>query len=305
MPASTDGYGEAMAASDVDALVIGGGPAGLSAALWLARLRCRTLVADRGEPRNRWADRTYGYLGFDGQPPGALLDAGRAELRRYEEAELAPVGARSLHRADGHFEAELDDRRVRAAAVIVATGVVDAVPPLAGLREHYGTQVFVCPLCDGYEMRGRAVAVVGAGGNAGAFAQELLRWASDVTVVPLGDERPTDAVTRPARLADAPARAVLDAGDRLTAVELRDGERVPCDAVFLRSEVIGVTDLATHLGCELTDEGLLQVDEEGRTTVDCVYAAGDCTPGPHLVQVAAAQGARAGLHCAQQLVARR
>src|SRR5215213_3495183 len=144
----------------VDALVIGGGPAGLSAALWLARLRCRTLVADRGEPRNRWVDASYGYLGFDGEPPSALLDAARRDLARYREVEIAPVGVRRLHRSDGHFDAELDDRRVRAAAVVVATGVVDTVPPLPGLREHYGKHVFVCPLCDGYEVRDRDVAVL-------------------------------------------------------------------------------------------------------------------------------------------------
>ena len=289
----------------IDALVIGGGPAGLTAALWLARNRCRTLLADRGEPRNRWAGSSFGYLGFDGEPPGALLRAGRRDLAAYAEAEIAEVGVRSLHRADGGFEAELDDRRVRAAAVVVATGVVDVIPPLPGLGEHYGTQVFVCPLCDGYEFRDRDVAVLGAGGNAGAFARELLRWSTHVTVIPMGDETPNDAIEPPVRTAPAPAAAVA-AGDRgLEALVLRDGQRVECDAVFFRSEVAGVTDLAVHLGCELTDEGLLRVDDDGRTNVDCVYAAGDCTPGPHLVQIAAAEGARAGLHCAQQLSARR
>jgi thioredoxin reductase len=289
----------------VDALVIGGGPAGLSAALWLVRNRCRTLVADRGEPRNRWVDASFGYLGFDGEPPHALLDAGRNDLAAYAEAELAPVGVRTLHRADGGFEAELDDRRVRADAVVVATGVVDVVPPLAGLGEHYGKQVFVCPLCDGYEVRERAVAVLGAGGDAGTFARELLRWAAQVTVVPLGDEMPSDAIDAPVRTVSEPAAAVMTGDRGLEALELRDGRRVECDAVFLRTQVHGVNDLAAQLGCEVTDEGLLRVDEDGRTNVDCVYAVGDCTPGPQLVQIAAAEGVRAGLHCAQQLSDRR
>jgi thioredoxin reductase len=294
-----------MQTETVDALVVGGGPAGLSAALWLARHRFRTLVADKGEPRNRWVDATFGYLGYDGRPPDALLDAGRAELGRYAEAQHVPVGVRSLHRADGHFEAELDDRRVRAGTVVIATGVVDAVPPLAGLREHYGKHVFVCPLCDGYEVCDRTVAVLGAGGNAGAFGTELLRWAEQVVVVPLGDELPSDAIDVPVRLAAAPASSLVVGPDGVVGLELQDGDRVECDAVFLRSEVTGVTDLAVHLGCELTDEGLVQVDDDGCTTVECVYAVGDCTPGPHLVQVAAAEGARAGLHCAQRLMANR
>jgi thioredoxin reductase len=294
-----------MDVEEVDALVVGGGPAGLSAALWLARHRFRTLVADRGEPRNRWVDATYGYLGYDGAPPTALLDAGRRELARYAEAELVPAAVRTVHRADAHFEAELDDRRVRAAAVVIATGVVDAVPPLEGLQEHYGKRVFVCPLCDGYEMCDRRVAVLGAGGNAGAFGTELLRWASDVIVVPLGEERPSDPLSPPVRLASAPASSMVVEPDGAVEIDLRDGNRVECDAVFLRSEVIGVTDLAVHLGCALNEEGLLRVDDDGRTTVEGVYAVGDCTPGPHLVQVAAAEGARAGLHCAQRLMSNR
>jgi thioredoxin reductase len=300
-----------MDVQEVDALVVGGGPAGLSAALWLARHRFTTFVADRGEPRNRWVSSSFGYLGFDNESPQALLVAGRAELGRYEEAELAEVGVRALHRANGHFDAELDDRHVRATAVVVATGVVDDVPPLAGLREHYGKDVFVCPLCDGYEIRGRKVAVLGAGGTAGAFANELLRWATEVTVVPLDGEGPTDSIDPPVRTAAAPARAVVDGsrgisgGSGISGIELDDGELVECDAVFLRSQVTGVTDLAAHLGCELTDEGLVRVDEHGRTCVDMLYAAGDCTPGPQIVQLAAAEGAVAGLHCAQQLTLRR
>jgi thioredoxin reductase len=162
MPVPARGYGTAMD-DVVDALVVGGGPAGLSAALWLARHRCRTLVADRGEPRNRWVDVSHGYLGFDGEPPAALIRAGRSELRRYPEVELASTGVRSIHRIDRGFEAELDDRRLRTAAVVIATGVADVVPPLDGLWKHYGKHVFVCPLCDGYEMRDRPVVVLGAG----------------------------------------------------------------------------------------------------------------------------------------------
>jgi thioredoxin reductase len=287
----------------VDVLVVGGGPAGLSAALWLGRHRCRTLVADRGEPRNRWVEASYGYLGFDGAAPDALLRAGRDELRRYPEVELAAVGVRSVHRVDGGFEAELDDRRLRTAAVVVATGVVDAVPPLAGLREHYGKHVFVCPLCDGYEVRDRRVVVLGAGGRVGAFASELLHWASEVTVVPLGDERPRDAISPPVVYAESPARTITDDERGITGIALADGRRVECDAIFLRSDITPVNELAVHLGCACNEEGLLEVDAEGRTSVDCVYAVGDCTPGPQLVQIAAAEGARAGLHCARQVMA--
>src|SRR5688572_6202523 len=119
--------------AEPDVLVVGGGPGGLSAALWLARHRLRTLVADRGEPRNRWVDASFGYLGFDGRPPSDLLDAGRRDVGAYAEAELREVSVRSLHREGDRFVAQLDDGVVRVRAVVLGTGVVDEVPPLAGL----------------------------------------------------------------------------------------------------------------------------------------------------------------------------
>ena len=290
-------------AAHIDVLVVGGGPAGLAAALWLGRHRFTTVVADRGEPRNRWVDTSFGYLGFDNQPPTALLDAGREDLSRYPSVTLIPVGVRAIHRDDGGFEVELDDRRLRSSAVVFATGVTDVVPPLPGLRERYGTDVFVCPLCDGYEIRNKEVVVLGAGGSAGEFAEELVHWASKVTVVPLGDERPRDAAPEGVEFVTTPAAELV--GSPELGVVLSDGSTVSCGAVFLRSECRAVTDLAAHLGCALDDEGLLVVDDDGCTSVPDVYAAGDCTPGPQIVQIAAAEGTRAGLRCAQELMARR
>jgi thioredoxin reductase len=286
----------------VDVVVVGGGPAGLAAALWLGRNRLRVLVADRGEPRNRWVDATFGYLGFDGAHPDALLDAARKDLVRYDVA-VVGAGVRSVHRVEGSFSVDLDDRRVTCASIVFATGVADVVPPVPGLAEHYGTGVFVCPLCDGYEVRDRSVVVLGAGGAVGGFATEVQRWAGTITVVPLGDESPSDDIPDDVELATAPAASVAGSSS-VEGVVLADGSTVPCDAIFLRSATVPVTDLAAHLGCDLDDDGLIVVDPDGATSVDGVFAAGDCTPGPQIVQVAAAEGARAGLRCAQALVDR-
>jgi thioredoxin reductase len=182
--------------------------------------------------------------------------------------------------------------------------VRDVVPPLAGLRDHYGTSVYVCPLCDGYECREQRVVILGAGGSVGAFAQELLQWASSVVVVPLGDERPTDALPDGVTCTDHPATAV-HGSSCVERVELKDGSIVPCDAIFFRSETIPATDMAADVGCDLDEDGLVIVDADGRASAPDVYAAGDCTPGPRIVQVAAAEGARAGLQCAETLMARR
>ncbi|MEN3271882.1 MAG: hypothetical protein V7636_643 [Actinomycetota bacterium] len=288
-----------------DVVVVGGGPAGLASALWLGRHRFRTVVVDRGEPRNRWVDETFGYLGFDATPPDELLRAARRDLERYPEVTRITSGVRAAHRQADRFLVEADDEQLDAAAIVFATGVVDAVPPLPGLREHYGTSVFVCPLCDGYEVAGTRVAVLGAGGTAGAFAAELLRWARCVTVVPLGEERPTDDLPSSVSMAPARATAVEGTTSGIDRIALSDGSAVPTEVIFLRSDTIAVTDLAAHLGCDRNDEGLLVVDADGCTSLPRVYAAGDCTPGPQLVQVAAAEGARAGLHCARTLMADR
>lgn len=287
-----------------DVLIVGGGPAGLAAALWLGRHRFNTVIADRGEHRNRWVHASFGYLGFDGQPPNAILDAGRAELARYRSVRLLTTGVRGVHRHGEVFRADLDVGTLECSAVIFATGINDGVPALPGLREHYGVGVFVCPLCDGYETQGRRVVVLGAGGGVGPFAAELLQWAERVTVVPLGEEAHANEMPAGIHLAPTAAAGVIGS-ERVEGVELIDGSSVACDAIFLRSVKVPLTDMAAALGCDLDADGLVAVDDDGCTTVANVYAAGDCTRGPQIVQVAAAEGARAGLKCAQRLMAER
>lgn len=287
-----------------DVLVIGGGPAGLAAALWLGRHQLRTVVADNGAPRNRAVDTAYGYLGFDCAAPDDLLQAGRRELQRYPTVTLEPVRITGVTRTESRFRAEMsNDERIEVNALIIATGVVDEIPAVPDLDRHYGKSVFVCPICDGHELRDKTVVVLGASGPAGAFASEVLQWASQVTVVPLGDEAPADALPAGVVLSGSPAASI--GGDAvLDCVRLADGSSVLADAVFVRADVAPRTQFAADLGCLLEADARIAVDEDGRTSVDGVFAAGDCTPGPQIVQVAAAKGVRAGLACAAYLLAK-
>lgn len=292
-----------------DAVVVGGGPAGLAAATWLARYRARVVVVDAGEHRNRWADRAHGYLGADPVSPTDLLHAARRGLTAYEEVELCTGRAVAARReSDGTFTLTLeDDSAVAARRLVLATGVRDVFPEVRNFFDHYGRSVFHCPTCDGYEARDRPVVAFGWSEHVVGFALTLLGWASSVTVVT--DGRPFEGDTwHRERLAtqgvpvleDDAVELVGPAGD-LQGVRLRSGEVLPCGAAFFSIAHEPQSDLDLQLGCRRTDDGCTEVDEEGATSVPGVYAAGDLTPGLQLIQVAAAKGAVAGVACARSL----
>src|SRR3954463_9730933 len=283
----------------IDAIVVGGGPAGLTAATWLARHRRSVVVIDSGEQRNRWVRTSHGYLSRDAVAPADLLEAAGADLSRYEEAEIRPgrvVDARGD--ADAGFEVDLEDgSRLRARRVVLATGVGDVFPDVAGFFDHYGTDVFHCPTCDGYEARDRQVVAFGWDAKVAGFARELLHWAADVTVVTNGHRFEGDERHRQ-KLADAGIDLVEDvavelvgAPGRLERVRLKSGADLPCTMAFFSTAHRPHNELARRLGCEVVGEGCVVVDDEGQTTVPGVYAAGDLTPGLQLVQVAAGKGA--------------
>jgi thioredoxin reductase len=291
-----------------DAIVVGGGPAGLAAATWLARYRRTVLVLDSREHRNRWADATHGYLGRDPVAPAELLARARAELLAYPTAEVCHT--RAVEAApDGHggFEVATDAGRFSARRLVLATGVRDELPQVGGFLEHYGASVFHCPSCDGYEASGRQVVAIGWNEQVAGFALHLLDWASQVTVVTDGHGFEGDARHR--RLLEGHGVAVREetalelvgARGDLRALRLAGGERIDCQLAFFSIAHHPLTGLGDQLGCERDKDGYLVVDAEGATSVPGVYAAGDVTPGLQLIQVAAGSGAVAGVACARSL----
>jgi thioredoxin reductase len=293
-----------------DAVVVGGGPAGLSAALWLARHRREVVVLDSDEHRNRWAERSHGYLGFDPCPPGDLLDRAREDLGAYPTARIEACRADgAARRDDGTFDLALEDGRIlRSRRLVLATGVVDAFPDVPGFFDHYGRSVFHCPSCDGYEAEGRAVVVFGWSPHVPGFAAGLLDWAASVTVVTDGrpfegdDGQEADLVRLGVPVLTDEAVELCGGDDgALELVRLRDGGAVACELAFFSIAHHPRTDLARQLGCDLDADGYVVVDADLATTVPGVYAAGDVTPGMQLVQAAAGQGAVAGTACVMSL----
>lgn len=291
-----------------DAVVVGGGFAGMAAALWLARYRRKVLVVDAGEPRNRWTEQAHGYLGLDPVDPGEVLRRGREELLRYPNTTIVDARVKSVTREGNEaFLLEANGGKFRARRVVLATGLADEFPDIQGFFEHYGASVFHCPSCDGYEAKGRKVVVFGWSEDVVGFALHLLNWAAQVTIVTdgrhfEGDERHEQALDRNriALLTDEATELVGERGN-LRGVRLRSGAVIDCDLAFFSIDHHPVNELALSLGCEMTDEGCVKIDVEGKTNVDGVYAAGDVTPGNQLIQVAAAQGTNAGIGCAKSL----
>lgn len=296
---------------DCDVVVVGGGPAGLTAAGWLGRYRRQVLVVDSGDYRNRSAERVHGLYANDPADPQELRMRAHRDLEQYEHVDLvrARVGqARAL--GDDLFELTVDGDTMRTRRVVLATGVRDGFPNVAGFAEFYGADVFHCPACDGYDARGRAIAVFGWQGHVAGFAMEMLDWADTVRIVTNG---------RPLEVGDKERRSLRDHGidviearavelrgqrGRLEGVRLDDGRLVPCAVGFFSIEHEPVTELAVQLGCELDDDGYVRVNRAACTSVAGVYAAGDLTGGIQLVGMAVGEGTAAGVACAQSLYGR-
>lgn len=293
-----------------DAIVIGGGPGGLAAATWLTRYRKTVLVIDKGEHRNRWVDQAHGYLGSDPLRPADFLARSRDQLAQYAETDVRSGEVTAARRdPDGTFVVEIAGESVAARRLVLAVGVEDAFPEVGNFFEHYGASVFHCPTCDGYEAKGLDVVAFGWSKDVTGFALTLLGWARSVTLVTDGRRFEGDEADRDELNANGVAVLEDDAVDLLGQRHGLEGVRlahegvVPCQLAFFSIAHRPRTELAEQLGCALTEEGCLEVDSEGRTSVEGVYAAGDVTPGLQLVQVAAAEGAVAGVACAQSLAA--
>jgi thioredoxin reductase len=294
-----------------DAAVVGGGPAGLSAAAWLARYRRNVVLVDSEEYRNASVDLSHGYLGNDPIPPSELRAKAVAEVRQYPTVTFE-VGRRvqTITGVRDRFEVFLDDGTtiLQARRVIIATGVRDAFPEVDGFFEHYGASVFHCASCDGYEAKDREVVVFGWGEHIAGFALGLLTWARSVTVITDGrhfEGAPEDRallVEYGVHVLEDEAVELCGPRGDLKAVRLAGGATLPCQLAFFSIAHHPNNGLAADLGCLIGEAGCVDVDRDGVTSVPGVYAAGDLTPGVQLISNAVAKGAAAAIHCAHSLL---
>jgi len=294
-----------------DLAVVGGSFAGLSAAIQAARARRKVLVIDAGQPRNRFAAHSHGFLGQDGRTPGAILDDARRQLLAYPTARLVDARAdKAVANSGSDFEITTDGgERFGAARLVLATGVRDILPEVPGLAEQWGKTVLHCPYCHGYEVSGGPLGVLATGPMSIHQAQLIADW-GDVTLFGNGLLEP-DAEQmlalegKSVRFEPATVSELREDGAGGLIVHLDGDRKAGVRAMFTAPRNTMTSPLAEQLGCGFKD-GLLgpmiTVDDRQQTTIPGVYAAGDAARAMHNIAFAVSGGTFAGVCAHQSLV---
>jgi thioredoxin reductase len=292
-----------------DVAIVGGGPAGLTAALFLARYLHSVVLIDSRDPRNWEARGINGYLGLHGITPPELRERGRTEAARYG-VELVDACVSTVRReADERFVTTLEGGRAfTSRRLMLAIGIKDVLPNVPGLDQCYGQTVHHCPDCDGHEARDRRTVVIASGRSAAGMALSLTTWTRDLIICTNGkaagieprERAKLDALRIP--VVERPLIRLESDGREVRALVLDDETVIKCDRVFVAIGHYPADDLGVQLGCKRNDEGLIVIDDKCHTSVQNVFAAGDITPGPHLAIAAAGSGAIAALAMHASLV---
>lgn len=293
-----------------DVAIIGGGPAGLTAGIWLARYLHRVVLVDSGDPRN-WETRgVNGFLGHPGIKPAELRGKGRDEAREHG-VELVDAQCERVTCVDeNHFHLILaNGQAIRARRLLLAIGVRDVWPDIPGLAHVYGANAHVCPDCDGHECCEKKVVVIGKGRKAVGLALNLTTWTSDIIICTNGAPADLDESEYCAKLdalnipvLESPITCVKHNGAEVQSLDFADGMSLDTDKIFFTIGQYPADDLGAQLGCDRDEGGHILVDNEYHTSVRNCFAAGDIVPGPQLAIAAAGDGAIAALAIHKSLV---
>lgn len=281
-----------------DVIIVGAGPAGLSAALMLGRCRRRVLVIDSGQPRNAASRAMHGFLSRDGMPPLEFLATAREQMGRYDTVELREGCVIAAECRDRTFHVTLEDGAEHdARKLLIATGVVDNLPEIPGFQELYGVSVFHCPYCDGWEVRDQPLAIYGRGERGLGLSLELTAWSRDLVLCTDGpSELSADDRARLDRngIRVRDDRIVrLEGGAGLERIVFAAGEPLARRAVFFTTGQRQQSRLAHGLGCEINEKGTVRTGKYETTHLKGLYVAGDASRAVQWVVVAAAEGAEA------------
>ncbi|WP_408097322.1 NAD(P)/FAD-dependent oxidoreductase [Peredibacter sp. HCB2-198] len=278
----------------IDVVIIGGGPAGLSAALTLGRGNRSVMVLDEGKGRNAPASHMMNFPSRDGTPPMEFRELVKKDLTKYPNVKLEALKVHSLVKEDNVF---LINESIRARKILLAHGVKDVLPTLPGFTELWGKSIFHCPYCHGYEHLNAPIGIIGDSKTALHYAVLVKSLTDDLIVFTNGAEVDSAQFEKNGiKVYSAPIESLIHQGEKLTAVKLTNGEILERGHLFFRPEQKLTTDLGTKLGCELNEHGLYKIQDTGETSVKGVYAAGDIAELRQSVLMATASGQKAAAH---------
>lgn len=277
--------------------MVGGGPAGLSAALILGRCRRRVLLCDDERPRNYASHRLNGFLTHDGIDPEEVRLLGREQLARYETVRVSNETVEDARVVEDGFEIVVSNAAsLRSRKLLIATGMIDVLPQVEGFAALYGTSAFHCPYCDGYEVRDQPIVIYGSGEAGRGLALELTAWSADIVLCTDGPSGLTDdQIAHLARngisVLQEPIAAFEGIAGRLQRVRFASGEALPRSALFFTCGERQRSDLPRKLGCTLSTKNAVETGRFEKTNVSGLYIAGDSAKSVQLAIIAAAHGA--------------
>nr|WP_246320054.1 NAD(P)/FAD-dependent oxidoreductase [Paenibacillus qinlingensis] len=284
-----------------DCLIIGGGPAGLNAALVLGRARKNVLLIDEGRPRNQVTHETHGFLTRDGIKPSEFRQIAMEQIRVYPSVDFVSDRAVSITGSDGDFQiTTTQGKRYEGKKVLFAIGKKDLPLEITGLTEVYGKSAFVCPYCDGWELRDQSLVLIVNGAKALHLAKMISGWTNRFTICTngpdgLSDTEKEELIQHNVPIYDSPIRSIVSNEGLVQHVELEDGNRLSCTGIFFGPKLVIGSELPQTIGCEMTEAGTVVVDPFGKTNVPGVYSAGDAASEMYQAIMAASLGAIAGM----------
>lgn len=289
-----------------DAIIVGGSYAGMAAGLQLARARRQVLVIDAGQRRNRFAKASHGFLGQDGKPPEVIASEARMQLLAYPTVNWIDATAEHARGSSDAFSVTADGTSHQGRRLVLATGVVDELPEVPGLRERWGRSVFMCPYCDGYELNQGRIGVLAADARSFHHAMMLPDWGDTIlftngAYTPSTDEY--DALVR--RGVSIERERVIAVSGEAATVVLADGRSCQLSGLFVIPRVHIASPLAAQLGCTIEDAAMgpiIATDPTKATSVPGIYACGDTARMMASVTLAVADGAMAGIAAHRSLI---
>ena len=293
--------------NEVDVAVIGGGAAGLSGALVLARARRNVLVIDAGSPRNAPAAHMHGFLSRDGFPPSELLTIARREITGYGGKFVAATVTEIAPIATSGFSVSVSDgQRIAARRLLVASGLRDELPAIAGLASRWARDVLHCPYCHGYEVRDQRLAVLGSNAEAVKYTHIVRQWSDDVVLFAtpgtLSASARDQLQARSIGIIEDEVTRIVVENDQLRGVEIGGEHVIVRDAVFVPPRFVPNNHLLTTLDCQLDDAGWVVADNTGRTSITGVWVAGNVVNPRAQVITAAGEGSAAAIAINADLV---